>query len=78
MVDEHLATGNAPCHAELACAVAAPDAGHQPEGRAVGQRDGFVLAVKGHGAKHRAKNFFLRQPVLWRHIAQQRGRLVKA
>ena len=69
---------HAPGHAELAAAVARPDARHQPELRGVGQLYGMVFVLKGHGRQHGAKHFFLRQTVIHRHIAQQRGGLVKA
>ena len=57
-------------------AVARPDAGHQAELRGVGQLDGLVLVAEAHGGQHRAEHFLLRQAVIDRHVAQQRGRLV--
>jgi len=78
VVDEYLSTTDAFGHAELARAVARPHAGHQAEAGGVGQFDGVVLVLEGHGAKHRAEDLFLRQAVLHRHVAQQRGRLVEA
>ncbi|GAD23998.1 hypothetical protein AVS7_03758, partial [Acidovorax sp. MR-S7] len=78
VVDEHLAAGDAPRHAELARAVARPDAGHQAEGRGVGQVGGFVFALEGHGGQHGAEDFLLRQAVVHRHVAQQGGGLVEA
>ena len=38
----------------------------------------MVFVLETHGAQHRAEDFFLRQPVVGRHVAEQRGGLVKA
>ena len=76
IVDEHLATADAPRHAQLTGSVTRPDPGHQAKVGRIGQCHRMVFVIKGQGREHRTKDFFLRQPVIDRHIAQQHGRLV--
>ena len=64
--------------AELACPIAGPDTRHQAKIGGIGQCHGLRLVSKGQRAKHRTKHLFLRQSVANRHIAQQKGCLIKA
>src|SRR5471032_2849166 len=69
IVDEHLPRTYLAGNAHLPAAIACPDAGDQPEVRAVGklQRVGFV--IEGHGAKDWAEHFFTCQTMRRRDIA---------
>ncbi len=63
---------------ELASAIIGPDAANKPVRRAIGNRDGFFFRIERHDDLYRAENFFLRQPVTGRHIADQRRQHIGA
>src|SRR6185312_4818681 len=56
-IDEHLARANPLGNTVLAAAVAGPDAGNQPVVGAVGEANGFFLALERKQRQHRAEHF---------------------
>ncbi|MNH45749.1 hypothetical protein D3C79_1082870 [compost metagenome] len=56
---------------ELSSAVIGPDTANKAVRRAIGNRDGFFLSVERQDDLHRTEDFFLRQTMIGRNIADQ-------
>src|SRR3954469_8473785 len=61
-VDPDVATAQLPRHTVATHGVRGPDVVVEPEGRAVGERDGLVLVVEGLHDDDRAEELLLRHP----------------
>ena len=66
--------GNMQCHVD----VLAPNAGRQAIDGVVGQLNRFSRSAKRHRSQHGSEDLLLRNDGCGMHIAQQRGRIVKA
>ena len=78
IVDEHLARADRLGEAHLPPAIGGPDAGDEAKVGAVGDGDGFRLAVERDHHLHRPEDFVLRQPVVGRDAGDQRRHEIMA
>src|SRR5690606_16007732 len=72
IIDEDLTGMDGMREAALSSAILGPDAADKAIGCTIGNRDGFFFRVERQDDLYGAKNFLLRQPMIGRHVADQR------
>src|SRR3546814_2306517 len=77
VIDEHLPGAHPLGQAQLTASIPGPYPRHQAKRRGVGDCQRIGLGIERNGGQYRAKDLFLGQTVLRRHIRQQYRSLIK-